>query len=296
MRAGTTTTSDTYFNELAACKPLMPVEERATAAAMAALRDECERLKTQGDAARLRKTERALADVRKRFARANLRLVVKIAGQYADGHLPFGDLVQEGNIGLLTAVDKFDHTRGVRFCTYATWWIRHRVSRYISNHGRAVAVPNHVAQAAAKLNKHRRRFEALHGRAPSLDELAAMTGIDAEHALCALTTTVQGVSLDAPAGKEERTVGDGLADDGGGSDDELAVEQLRRTIANAIAALQPIEIDIIKRRFDPADGEAMTLRQIGALYSLSRERVRQLQNQALAKLKKRLEGVAITAA
>jgi RNA polymerase primary sigma factor len=280
------TTSDTYFNDLATCPPLGLEQERAMAAKMTELRGTCERLRAQGGQG-LAAAERQLRAVRDRFVRANLRLVVKIAGRYAGGHLPFSDLIQEGNIGLITAVDRFEHERGVRFCTYATWWIRHRISRAIAHHGRAVAVPAHVAQAATKLQRQRRRIETQLGRNPSVEEVAAAAGIDAEHAHAALCATGRGLSLDARL-RGDRTIADGLADDTTPSDVELADEEMRRAVTNALAVLQPLELAILQKRFDPADGEPMTLREIGAQHAISRERVRQLQNQALAKLKQRL--------
>jgi RNA polymerase primary sigma factor len=276
--------SDIYFNDLAACAPLEANAERDMAREMAALR----RVVARARGRELRRATRALADVRARFVRANLRLVVKLASRYADGKLPFADLVQEGNLGLLTAVDRFDHARGVRFCTYATWWIRHRISRAIAHHGRAVAVPAHVAQTATKLHRQRRRFEARHGARPSLEELAGLAGVDAAHALDALAATGRGLSLEAPR-RGDRAIADDLADGREASDDELAGAELGRALGRALADLAPLELDILKRRFDPADGDPMTLRQIGAIHSLSRERVRQLQNQALAKLRERLE-------
>ncbi len=283
--------SDLYFNDLRQCPPMKPAEERATAAAMHELRVEHGRLaaaRGEHDADVLR-VSRALADVRRRFIRANLRLVVKIAGQYADGSLPFTDLVQEGNLGLLTAVDRFDHTRGVRFCTYAAWWIRHRISRTIANHGRAVRVPNHISQASVKLQKARRRYEGEHGHAPSIEDLAGMTDFTPEQAVLALQTTVAGLSLDAPLSDDERTFADVLADDAEPSDEELVREQTRARLARALASLRPLEADILRKRFE-LDGDELTLRELGRRHSLSRERVRQIQNAALAKMRRSLVG------
>lgn len=292
MRAST---GDIYFNDLRNCPPLSPAEERATAAAMHALREEHDRLVAQGKTREARRVARALADVRRRFASANLRLVVKIAGQYADGGLHLGDLIQEGNLGLLTAVDRFDHTRGVRFCTYAAWWIRHRISRAVANHGRAVRVPNHVSQASVKLHKARRRYEARNGRRPGIEELAALVDMKPEQATLALQTTGVGLSFDTPLGEDERTLGDTIADPREPTDDELVSEQTRASLHDALASLRPLEADILRKRFE-LDGDGLTLRELGTLHAMSRERVRQIQNAALDKMRKRLSREDVTAA
>lgn len=286
-------TGDIYFNDLRKCPPLSPAEERATAAAMTALRDEHTRLveRCGDDDVETQRVARALADVRRRFAAANLRLVVKIASQYADGNLPLADLIQEGNIGLMIAVDRFDYTREVRFCTYAAWWIRHRISRAIANHGRAVRVPNHVSQASVKLRKARRRYEARHGRAPSMAELASSVGMKEAQATLALQTTGYGLSFETPVGEEDRTIADVIAADIEPTDEELMREQEREGLMKAIASLRPLEADIIRKRFE-LDGEVLTLRELGAMHSLSRERVRQIQNAALRKMRKRLARAA----
>lgn len=280
---------DTYFNDLRKCTPLTPAEERATAAAMTALREEHARVvERDGDGPEAMRVAQALNDVRSRFAAANLRLVVKIAGQYAQGNLPLGDLIQEGNIGLMIAVDRFDHTRGVRFCTYAAWWIRHRIGRALANFGRAVRVPNHISQSSVKLHKARRRFEARNGRSPSIEELAALVEMKPHQATLALQTTGYGLSFDAPLGDDERTIADTIADDAEPSDVELGREQEHMDLHRALNSLRPLEADILRKRFELDDGEALTLRELGALHSISRERVRQIQNAALAKVRKRL--------
>jgi RNA polymerase primary sigma factor len=255
---------------------------------MTALREERDRLSARGaEHEQLARVDRMLGEVRRRFVCANLRLVVKIAGQYADGVLPLGDLIQEGNIGLMIAVDKFDHTRGVRFCTYASWWIRHRISRLIANHGRAVRVPNHIAQASAKLRRSRHRLEVQRGGTATLEESAAAAGMDPRAALIAMQTTNHGLSLDAPLGDDDRTLADTLADQRKRSDDELVEDEARAVLMRTLETLRPIEADILRKRFE-LDGEELTLRELGDRYALSRERVRQLQNGALAKMRKQL--------
>ena len=262
---------------------------------MTALREQLEQLKEQGgNELEAQRVASAYHEARRHFVSSNLRLVVKIAGQYSDGHLPLADLIQEGNIGLMIAVDRFDHTREVRFCTYAAWWIRHRISRTIANHGRAVRVPNHVSQASVKLRKARYKFEARHGRSPSIEELAALVDLKPRQATLALQTTGYGLSFDSPMGADDRTIADTISDDREPTDEELLREEKRAQLMRAIGALRPLEADIIRKRFE-FDGDGMTLRELGALHSLSRERVRQIQNAALAKMRKRLKSVMTSA-
>jgi RNA polymerase primary sigma factor len=232
--------------------------------------------------------EHAYDAARNEFVCANLRLVVKIASQYNDRQLPLSDLIQEGNIGLMTAVERFDHTRGVRFCTYAAWWIRHRVTRTISNHGRAVRVPNHVAQTSSKLLKAKRSFEAREGRAPSIEELAAMCDIKPAKARLSLRTTGHMLSLDGTQSEEGRPLHETLADDDALSLDELVRGQRELDVHHALAQLAPIEAEILRKRFAFDIEEPLTLRELGKVHALSRERIRQIQNGALRKMKRRL--------
>ncbi len=288
--------SDTYYNDLSRCAPMTPAVEREKAARMAALKLERDRLVDEHPSGRrpsrlrerLAEVERAYQRARNEFVCANLRLVVKIAHQYADKHQPLSDLIQEGNIGLMIAVERFDHTRGVRFCTYAAWWIRHRITRAISNHGRAVRVPNHIAQTSSKLLRARREFEARQGRLPSIEELAALCSVSAAKARLALRTTGHMLSLDGALSDDERPLHETLADDAELSVDELARMQRENDVNQALAELGSLELDILRKRFAFDEEEELTLRELGALHSLSRERIRQIQNSALRKVKRRL--------
>lgn len=278
-------TDDIYFRDLARCEPMTAEHERALCEELVALENAIE----AASGAERRRLERRRGVIRDQFVRANLRLVVKIAAQHQLGGAPLSDLVQEGNLGLITAIERFDPGRGVRFCTYAAWWIRHRISRTKANHGRAVRVPTHLAQTASKLARRRRSFEAVEHRAPSLEELAALEGMAPERARVALEATAALVSLETPIDDaDSRTLGDVIADAADLADERLADERRREEIARALATLPPLEAEIVRRRFTFDGDEAPTLRQLGREHALSRERIRQLQNRALGRLRESL--------
>lgn len=292
--------NDTYYQDLGSCVPMTRDKERERGAEMARLREARDRLaETMADREdeeisaeehlAMRKAQRAYEKVRNEFVRANLRLVVKIASQYNDRRLPLSDLIQEGNIGLMTAVDRFDTERGVRFCTYAAWWIRHRVSRALVNHGRAVRVPNHIAQTSSKLLKQARKLEKAHGRAATVEELAAATDLPVKKVRLALQTTNRVLSLDASAHDDERSIMATLADDATSSLQKLQAERRDEAVARVLEDLDPVEADILRKRFAFDVDKPLTLREIGAMHSLSRERIRQIQNKALAKMRRQLD-------
>jgi RNA polymerase primary sigma factor len=290
--------SNTYYQDLARCVPLTRAEEVEMAAEMARLREERDQLVAtlpQGDDKRARahrrrlaKAERAFERVRNDFVCANLRLVVKIASQYGDGKLPLSDLIQEGNIGLMIGVDRFDHTRGFRFCTYGAWWIRHRVTRAMSNHGRAVRVPNHIAQTSSKLLRAMRKFEARSGRAASMEELSKITDIPVAKARLALQTTGHMLSIDATFGVDGRPLHETLSDSKTTSVENILRDERESDVNEALSGLKPLEEDILRKRFAFDANDPMTLRELGQLHSLSRERIRQIQNAAMTKMSRRL--------
>ena len=233
----------------------------------------------------------ALRVAKNRFVKANLRLVVSIARRFNHGRMPLQDLIQEGNIGLLKAVDRFDHTKGFRFSTYGSWWIRHAISRAIADKGRAVRLPVHMIDAYHKVSKARRELEAKTGRDPTHEELALHTGLAATKIERMDTLLLDApISLDRPvADGDGRKVIDFLED----SETEMPGETLETTAMNeqvrqVIACLRPIEADILRKRFGLERDEELTLKEIGEQYSLSRERIRQLQEQALGKIRREL--------
>jgi len=242
---------------------------------------------------RVKQARQALRDAKDAFVKANLRLVVSVAYRYNRGKLPLQDLIQEGNIGLLKAVDRFDHRKGFRFSTYGSWWIRHAISRAIADKGLEVRLPVHMLDAQQKLSRARREFESLHGREPQLDELARHTGLASEKIERMGTVNfAQAISLDRPASDDDdRRLVDSLADDRTAAPGErLEAEALNEQLRDLITKLPPIEADVLRKRFGLDDsGHELTLRQIGEQYSLSRERIRQLQERALGKIRDQLE-------
>lgn len=234
----------------------------------------------------------ALAVERNHFARANLRLVVRMAHQYRRSGLPLSDLVQEGNIGLLKAVDRFDVAKGFRFSTYASWWIRHHIRRAVVNRGRTIRLPQHVHTLATRLHSARVELARELGREPTDRELAtaARVTLDKVEATREALGT-RAVSLDAPVSESDaRSVAETLA-----VDEELTpsgaldFETVTRRLRGALLHLEPMERDILRQRFGLDGAPEKTLAEIGEQYSLSRERIRQLQVAALARMRDRLD-------
>lgn len=233
----------------------------------------------------------ALRAARNRFARANLRLVVRMANRLRGSGLSLTDLIQEGNIGLLKAVDRFEPERGFRFSTYASWWIRHTMRRAMVNRGRTVRVPQHLHTLAQKLSKARRRLRGELGRNPLDAELAAAVGSTVEKVVAATRALAnQPISLDARVSSDDpRSVADLLSvPEEQTPAERLDVLRAEEQMRAALLELAPMERDILRQRFGLDGDEPRTLAEIGEQYSLSRERIRQLQVIALEHMRQRM--------
>ena len=235
-----------------------------------------------------------LEDLQRRYevakrdlAAGNLRLVVSIAKRYRHRGLSFLDLIQEGNSGLMRAVDKFEHARGFKFSTYATWWIRQAITRAIADQSRTIRVPVHMVDTMTKLRNATRLFVQRHGREPSIEEMAELTGLTVEEAGCVWRMSRQPVSLDQPVGDtQDGAVGEFIRDHR--EEDPLrAVNQqtLGTLISRALEGLSYREREIIRLRFGLVDGYSYTLEEVGSLFDVTRERVRQIEAKAVEKLR-----------
>ena len=221
------------------------------------------------------------------LAAGNLRLVVSIAKRYRNRGLSFLDLIQEGNSGLMRAVDKFEHARGFKFSTYATWWIRQAITRAIADQSRTIRVPVHMIDTMTKLRNVARNFRQQHGREATVAELAERAEMSVEEATCVWRMSRQPLSLDQPVGEGEETGYGEFVKDHREEDPLRAVHQdsLKDTIRSVLDGLSYREREIIRLRFGLADGYAYTLEEVGTIFSVTRERVRQIEAKAVEKLR-----------
>jgi RNA polymerase primary sigma factor len=249
---------------------------------------------TQPDAAEsvrtLRNIERgeALAEQAKHdLTSANLRLVVSIAKRYMNRGLPLLDLIQEGNIGLMRAVDKFEWRRGFKFSTYATWWIRQAVTRAIADHGRTIRIPVHMIETLNKFTRANRELIAKLGREPSIQELAKRLGLSAAKVRELKKIAQEPISLETPIGDgDESHLGDFLEDKTAVSPSERAIDRdLQKHTASLLKMLTPREESVIKMRFGLLDGKEHTLEEVGKSMSVTRERIRQIEGKTLRNLR-----------
>lgn len=240
---------------------------------------------------RLRSSRRAALDVRNRFVRANLRLVVSVARRFHHHRMPLVDLIQEGNLGLIKSVHRFDHRKGFRFSTYAHWWIRQAIERAIMNKGAQVRLPVHVFDARREVARVTRDLHMQLGREPTIEELSRHTKMPIEKLHEVLRAVPREPhSLEDAVGDEDRTLGDVLCDpDAPTPDTQVIRVDEQRWVRRLLQRLSPMEVDILRRRFGLDTEEDETLEEIGRSYSLSRERVRQIQVQGLKKIHAVLE-------
>ena len=227
------------------------------------------------------------ADARRRLSEANLRLVVSVAQRYAGRGLPFLDLIQEGNLGLMKAAEKFEPDRGFKFSTYATWWIRQSITRAIADQGRTIRIPVHLVEHINRVRKTAGELLRKNGREPTAEEIAVRLEMEPDRVRELLQLAQEPVSLETPVGEEEDAhLEDFIQDEEAGIPvDEAGRQLLRRELMSVLKSLTPREERVITLRFGLDDGRPRTLEELGKEFNVTRERIRQIEAKALRKLR-----------
>ena len=292
-----------YLREIGRVALLTPQQEVELAMLLEAGRRAQEQLDVENvslsaeDRAILERDRRRGDSAQQRLVEANLRLVVSIAKRYVGRGMPLLDLIQEGNLGLMRAVEKFDYRKGFKFSTYATWWIRQSVTRALADQGRTIRVPVHMVETINKLAQAQRRLLQQLGREPTIVEIAAELEVDPDRVSELRRIAQDPVSLEMPLGEEDdATLGDFVQDlEADVPVEAAAFKLLQGYVAHALEELNDRERQVIVMRFGLEDGRVRTLEEVGKHFNVTRERIRQLETKALAKLRhpahsKRLEG------
>ena len=290
-----------YLKEIGKVPLLSPDEEIALAQAMSAgaeanqkLKDEEARIAageapalTSEETAALKKTYKKGENAKQKLAEANLRLVVSIAKRYVGRGMLFLDLIQEGNLGLIKAVEKFDYTKGYKFSTYATWWIRQAITRAIADQARTIRIPVHMVETINKVIRVSRQLLQELGHDPSPNEIAAEMNMPVEKVREILKIAQEPVSLETPIGEEEDShLGDFIPDEGASEPSEAAsFTLLKEQLMDVLSTLTPREEKVLKLRFGIEDGRTRTLEEVGKEFNVTRERIRQIEAKALRKLR-----------
>ncbi len=288
-----------YLKEIGKVALLTPEEEVSLAQAMSAGNEAAEKLaelrrqREEGAEidpaleAALRKQYRAGETAKQKLAEANLRLVVSIAKRYVGRGMLFLDLIQEGNLGLIKAVEKFDYTKGYKFSTYATWWIRQAITRAIADQARTIRIPVHMVETINKVIRVSRQLLQELGHDPSPNEIAAEMNMPVDKVREIMKIAQEPVSLETPIGEEEDShLGDFIPDEGASEPSEAAsFTLLKEQLMDVLSTLTPREEKVLKLRFGIEDGRTRTLEEVGKEFNVTRERIRQIEAKALRKLR-----------
>ena len=224
---------------------------------------------------------------RAHLIKANTRLVVSIAKRYMGQGVPFLDLIQEGNLGLMKAVDKFDYRRGCKFSTYATWWIRQSITRALAQQGRVIRLPSHVGDRIRKMYRTAQQLEQRSGQRPTMGEIAVQMGTTPARVRWLIRVSRRPLSLEKPVGEEQDSeLGEFIEDEDSPTPPDRATQNLlAEELDQTLSTLTPREARILRLRFGLQDGHAYTLKEVGAKFGLTRERIRQIERQALRRLR-----------
>ncbi len=265
LASATTDTLQLFLNEIGRHRLLTPDEEIELA----------------------RRIERGDLGAKDRMIKANLRLVVSIAKKYTNRGLQFLDLIQEGNIGLMKAVDKFEYRRGYKFSTYATWWIRQAITRSIADQARTIRIPVHMVEHMNRVIRAKRQLHQELEREPTIDELAARVQLEPERVRELLRISLDPLSLDSPIGEEdESNLGDFIEDSStDGPADAATKTMLTEAVEDVLGELSEREQEIVRMRFGLDGGQAKTLEEVGKQFGVTRERIRQIESKTMSKLR-----------